>query len=71
MLQHSVTQVRQKAWQVKQVRQQVRQRKKDQGVSIYETANPLSCMVFPTGVEPVACPLGGDSSNRKCAFKAS
>lgn len=27
-----------------------------------DDANPLSCMVFPTGVEPVACPLGGDRS---------
>ncbi len=25
-------------------------------------ANPLFCMAFPTGVEPVACPLGGDRS---------
>ena len=24
--------------------------------------NPLFCMAFPTGVEPVACPLGGDRS---------
>ena len=24
----------------------------------HDDASPLLCMVFPTGVEPVACPLG-------------
>ncbi len=28
----------------------------------HDDASPLLCMVFPTGVEPVACPLGGDRS---------
>ncbi len=26
----------------------------------HDDASPLLCMAFPTGVEPVACPLGGD-----------
>ena len=28
----------------------------------HDDASPLLCMAFPTGVEPVACPLGGDRS---------
>ncbi len=53
--QHWVMQVRQKAWLVKQVRQS---QKRLRGWH-HNDANPLLCMAFPTGVEPVACPLGG------------
>ena len=59
---HWVVQVRQKAWLVKQVRQQVRQSQERPRGWHHDDANPLFCMAFPTGVEPVACPLGGDRS---------